>query len=274
MSDSLRQRARFARLLRADSLRADSLADSLGVLQRGGLKRVRPRDVPPNDAPDFSRRRPGRWTRTTGSGPGDVLVLILTGDVERAYTLEVTREGFVVIPQVGQVYVANLTLGAAPGPALQPARPGLLRRAARRQRRAPGSSSRSPGSATSRSTWRATWCGPAPTRSRAPARCSPRSMPPAAPPTNGSFRRVDDPPRRQAGGQPRPLRLPAARHQPDRHPAADRRRRLRAGARRLRRGGGQGQAARHLRAAARARRCATRIAFAGGFEPDAPCRPG
>jgi protein involved in polysaccharide export with SLBB domain len=41
-------------------------------------------------------------------GPGDVLVLILTGDVELAHTLEVTREGFVVIPQVGQLYVANL----------------------------------------------------------------------------------------------------------------------------------------------------------------------
>jgi polysaccharide export outer membrane protein len=44
-------------------------------------------------------------------GPGDVLVLILTGDVEQAYTLEVNREGFIVVPQVGQVYVANLTLG-------------------------------------------------------------------------------------------------------------------------------------------------------------------
>ena len=44
-------------------------------------------------------------------GPGDVLVLILTGDVESASTLEVTREGFIVIPDVGQVYVANLTLG-------------------------------------------------------------------------------------------------------------------------------------------------------------------
>ena len=43
-------------------------------------------------------------------GPGDVLVLILTGDVELAYTLQVTREGFVLIPQVGQVFVANLTL--------------------------------------------------------------------------------------------------------------------------------------------------------------------
>jgi protein involved in polysaccharide export with SLBB domain len=43
-------------------------------------------------------------------GPGDNLVLILTGDVELAYQLQVTREGFVLIPQVGQVHVANLTL--------------------------------------------------------------------------------------------------------------------------------------------------------------------
>ena len=43
-------------------------------------------------------------------GAGDRLVLILTGDVEQAYTLDVTREGFVVIPQVGQINVANLTL--------------------------------------------------------------------------------------------------------------------------------------------------------------------
>lgn len=44
-------------------------------------------------------------------GPGDELVLILTGDVEVAHTLNVTRGGFVVIPQVGQLGVANLTLG-------------------------------------------------------------------------------------------------------------------------------------------------------------------
>ncbi len=43
-------------------------------------------------------------------GPGDQLVLILTGDVELAYTLQVTREGFVLVPQVGQVFVSNLTL--------------------------------------------------------------------------------------------------------------------------------------------------------------------
>ncbi|MGH7529358.1 MAG: SLBB domain-containing protein [Gemmatimonadales bacterium] len=43
-------------------------------------------------------------------GAGDQLVLILTGDVELTYTLPVTREGFVLIPQVGQVFVSNLTL--------------------------------------------------------------------------------------------------------------------------------------------------------------------
>lgn len=43
-------------------------------------------------------------------GPGDELVLILTGDVELAHQLPVTREGFIVIPQVGQIFVANLTL--------------------------------------------------------------------------------------------------------------------------------------------------------------------
>jgi polysaccharide export outer membrane protein len=44
-------------------------------------------------------------------GPGDQLVLILTGQVELAHSLDVTREGFIVIPQVGQLNVANLTLG-------------------------------------------------------------------------------------------------------------------------------------------------------------------
>jgi protein involved in polysaccharide export with SLBB domain len=43
-------------------------------------------------------------------GPGDELVLILTGDVEQAYTLPISREGFIVIPNVGQISVANLTL--------------------------------------------------------------------------------------------------------------------------------------------------------------------
>lgn len=43
-------------------------------------------------------------------GPGDELVLIVTGDVEKSYVLPVARDGFVVIPEVGQVWVNGLTL--------------------------------------------------------------------------------------------------------------------------------------------------------------------
>jgi polysaccharide export outer membrane protein len=42
--------------------------------------------------------------------PGDELVLVLTGDVEQSYSLPVTREGFIVIPSVGQVWVNGLTM--------------------------------------------------------------------------------------------------------------------------------------------------------------------
>jgi protein involved in polysaccharide export with SLBB domain len=109
MSDSLRQVLDSIKLFRSDSLRADSLADSLAVL-RGGLKRF---------GIETFRRYSTRFQPSTSGpvdenyrlGPGDVLILILTGDVEKALTLEVTREGFIVIPQVGQVYAANLTLG-------------------------------------------------------------------------------------------------------------------------------------------------------------------
>jgi polysaccharide export outer membrane protein len=47
--------------------------------------------------------------------PGDELVLVLTGDVETSYNLPVTREGFIVIPQVGQVWVNNITLAELEG---------------------------------------------------------------------------------------------------------------------------------------------------------------
>ncbi|GBD32965.1 Polysialic acid transport protein KpsD [bacterium HR33] len=43
-------------------------------------------------------------------GPGDVMVLVITGDVEFVHELSVTREGFIVIPQVGQVFVNGLTM--------------------------------------------------------------------------------------------------------------------------------------------------------------------
>jgi polysaccharide export outer membrane protein len=43
-------------------------------------------------------------------GPGDRLVLVLTGDVEQSYSLDVTREGFIIVPQVGQIFVNQLTM--------------------------------------------------------------------------------------------------------------------------------------------------------------------
>jgi protein involved in polysaccharide export with SLBB domain len=43
-------------------------------------------------------------------GPGDEIALILSGDVENVYSLNVARDGFIVIPTVGTLHVANLTL--------------------------------------------------------------------------------------------------------------------------------------------------------------------
>ena len=100
--DSLRARADEARA-RADSARRKIQRDSgftifgLDVF-RGATTQFQPNLSGPVDA-------------NYRLGPGDRLVLILTGDVEQSYPLEVTREGFIVVPQVGQIYVANLTLG-------------------------------------------------------------------------------------------------------------------------------------------------------------------
>jgi len=99
--DSLRRR-------RADSLRADSLADS--VAAKFGLKRFGI-DVFRRVSTRFQALQAGPVDRSYRLGAGDLLVLIMTGEVESTLTLEVNREGFVLIPQVGQVYVANLTLG-------------------------------------------------------------------------------------------------------------------------------------------------------------------
>jgi protein involved in polysaccharide export with SLBB domain len=100
--DTLRGRADSLRS-RQDSLRLRAQRDSgytifgLDVF-RGATTQFQPNVAGPVDA-------------SYRLGPGDRLVLILTGDVEASYQLDVTREGFVVVPQVGQIYVANLTLG-------------------------------------------------------------------------------------------------------------------------------------------------------------------
>jgi polysaccharide export outer membrane protein len=101
-NDSLRTRADSLRY-RADSLHQKAQRDSgfaiFGLdIFRGATSQFQPNASGPVDA-------------SYRLGPGDNLVLILTGDVEASYQLSVTREGFVVIPQVGQLYVANLTLG-------------------------------------------------------------------------------------------------------------------------------------------------------------------
>jgi uncharacterized protein (TIGR03067 family) len=46
-------------------------------------------------------------------GPQDVVAIIATGQVELSYALEITRDGFIVIPNVGRVSVGDLTLDRA-----------------------------------------------------------------------------------------------------------------------------------------------------------------
>ena len=110
VSDSLRALIDSLRLVRLDSLRADSLADSLERIRPTGL-RIFGIQTFRKLSSQFDAAQAGPVDANYRLGPGDVLVLILTGDVERAEMLEVTREGFVLIPQVGSVYVANLTMG-------------------------------------------------------------------------------------------------------------------------------------------------------------------
>jgi polysaccharide export outer membrane protein len=85
--------------------RADSLPESMRPLRIFGLEVFRRRGR------EFQPSIGGPVDPNYVLGPGDVVVLILTGDVEAIHNLTVTREGFVLIPQVGQLYVANLSLG-------------------------------------------------------------------------------------------------------------------------------------------------------------------
>jgi polysaccharide export outer membrane protein len=46
-------------------------------------------------------------------GVGDQLQMIITGDVEEAYQLDIRRDGTVVVPRIGQISLAGLTLEGA-----------------------------------------------------------------------------------------------------------------------------------------------------------------
>jgi protein involved in polysaccharide export with SLBB domain len=66
-------------------------------------------DIFQNETSQFNPNTGGAVDPDYRFGPGDQLVLVLTGDVERSLRLPVTKEGFVVIPDVGEVTVAGLT---------------------------------------------------------------------------------------------------------------------------------------------------------------------
>ncbi len=131
--DSLHLMRDSLHLTRDDSLLLDSLSftpgvdsipgkrDSLGILRLDSVAAFRlanrlhrPRvfglDIFRHTTTQFNPLSAGPVDADYRLGPGDVLVLILTGQAEAAYQLPVTREGFIVIPQVGQIYVANLTM--------------------------------------------------------------------------------------------------------------------------------------------------------------------
>lgn len=118
---SAREKARAAK---ADSARLDTrLPDSTTLAARRRVAASQPAaaadstglpifglDVFENATSQFDPNAGGPVDANYRIGPGDRLVLVLTGDVEAAYTLDVTRQGFVVVPQVGQIDVANLTM--------------------------------------------------------------------------------------------------------------------------------------------------------------------
>src|SRR6059058_2004129 len=100
--------------VRVDSLPVDTGLISSGRGEGGGRSRVFGVDVFRRTTTQFMPLLSGPVPADYKLGAGDVMVLILTGDVELAYTLQITREGFVLIPQVGQLYVSNLTLDQLP----------------------------------------------------------------------------------------------------------------------------------------------------------------
>jgi polysaccharide export outer membrane protein len=100
-----------AELLDMD-LEADSLAalDSLDIAEDSDSIAVFGTEVFRSRTTRFDPLRMGPVDASYRLGPDDQIRLVLTGDVELAYTLGVTREGSIVIPDVGQVSVNGRTL--------------------------------------------------------------------------------------------------------------------------------------------------------------------
>lgn len=88
---------------RTDSLPAPARADSAGLPVFG-------RDFFQRPLGAMQAPRSGPVDPDYRIGPGDQLGLVLSGDVEVSYVMEVAREGYIVLPDVGQIYVNGLTL--------------------------------------------------------------------------------------------------------------------------------------------------------------------
>lgn len=102
-------------LMVGDSLAADSTRlrrDRLGLFgdEKPDSLKVFGMEVFARNTSEFEPMRTGPVPPDYRLGPGDELMLLLTGDVELAYNLQVSREGSVVIPDVGNVFVNGLTL--------------------------------------------------------------------------------------------------------------------------------------------------------------------
>lgn len=94
----------------------------IGRIPPDSLRFLEPRRPPDAGPPVFGReifrRATSQFRPVTGGpvpedyrvGPGDQLVLVLTGAVEQAYELRVSREGWVVIPEVGRIFVSDRTM--------------------------------------------------------------------------------------------------------------------------------------------------------------------
>jgi protein involved in polysaccharide export with SLBB domain len=91
-------------IARADSLAADSARMDSGTLRVFGSQLFQ------LNRTEFEAPRFGPVGPNYRLGPGDEVQLVLTGDVQAAHTLMVTREGMLFIPNVGQLSVNGLTL--------------------------------------------------------------------------------------------------------------------------------------------------------------------
>jgi polysaccharide biosynthesis/export protein len=103
-------------------LSMNASGDSVGELE-GRRIGGRPQDATPSGdqifGRDLFRRESNEFVPSVAGpidpsyqlGPGDEITLIITGDVESSYRLLVGRDGSLVIPEVGQLQVAGITLG-------------------------------------------------------------------------------------------------------------------------------------------------------------------